>query len=250
MTEFSYSATSEASLQSLLSVDRLQSYLSATGNSLSSALELYVWNSAVSGSLYGPLQAIEVALRNKIYSALTAQFGNNWPTNTAFLAIDQRFPDDIADAGEKIIRNWVRKNIPAGTPRTSYETVRQTLDTQARQAGAGVVTVPRIVAELSFGFWVSMFKSEYQYTLFGPVLSTILPKRTKRTTISGPLQQMKDLRNRIAHHEPIHHLNLKARYDELLAVAALLSADLRDWIVYHSRCHLLIEHKPKQRQLF
>lgn len=250
MSEFFYSAASEATLQSVLSADRLQSYLAASGNDLSQALELYVWNSAVSGALYGPLQAVEVGLRNKIHTALTGHFGQDWPSDPTFLALDQRFTDDIAEAGEKIIKNWVRKNIPDGTPRASYESVRQTLNTQARQPGSGVVTVPRIVAELSFGFWVSMFKSEYQYTLFGPVLSTILPKGTKRTAVSGPLQQMKDLRNRIAHHEPIHHLKLKARYEEILSIAALLSVELRDWIVYHTRCHLLIEHKPKQRQLF
>lgn len=95
LMQFTYSAITEAKLEQLISRERLQSYSIASGGSLNAALQLYVWNCAVSGALYGPLQSVEIALRNSINRALVAGVSTDWPTDPKFLSIDARFARDI-----------------------------------------------------------------------------------------------------------------------------------------------------------
>jgi hypothetical protein len=49
----------------MLSGDRLTSYmvLATPPQNKQAALQLYVWNAALSGALFGPLQAVEIAIR-------------------------------------------------------------------------------------------------------------------------------------------------------------------------------------------
>lgn len=248
--EFAYTPATEAALERMISRERLSSYFTASGGSTASALELYVWNCAVSAAFYGPLQSVEVALRNAVHSALSDHVSSDWPTDPAFLCIGSRLAEDIADVQDRLIDAWIRKNTPPELPRGRLAIMRTQLDARARAAGSRIVATPRIVAGLSFGFWVAMFKSQYQYTLYGPVLSKILPPRLKRARVNASLNRLKDLRNRIAHHEPIHTLSLEALYEDTLQVADWLSPDLCGWIRYHSRCPLLISDAPRQRQQF
>jgi hypothetical protein len=69
----------------------------------------------------------------------------------------------------------------------------------------------RLVAELSFGFWTYMF-APIQFLAGGQGLHNIYvnrPKRTSQKLIFNELDEIRSLRNRIAHHEPLcfdkHH---------------------------------------------
>ena len=66
------------SLKACLSPDRMSKYLRATQGSLSNALALYNWNTAVSAAFYGPLQWLEVTLRNSIDNCLAEAYGDAW----------------------------------------------------------------------------------------------------------------------------------------------------------------------------
>lgn len=52
--------------------ERLSSYLAASGGDLDHALELYEWNSLLSGALHEDIGRVEVVLRNALDQALTA----------------------------------------------------------------------------------------------------------------------------------------------------------------------------------
>ena len=51
-------------LEVFLSRERLGTYLDATRNDREGAVRLHVWNTAARAAFYGPLQGLEVALRN------------------------------------------------------------------------------------------------------------------------------------------------------------------------------------------
>ncbi|MCY4597142.1 MAG: hypothetical protein OXC19_20360 [Bryobacterales bacterium] len=53
-------------------------YLRATQGSLSNALALYNWNTAVSTAIRGPLQWLDVTLRNSIDNGLAEAHGAAW----------------------------------------------------------------------------------------------------------------------------------------------------------------------------
>ena len=61
-----------------LSPERLATYVAATGGDRERAMRLYTWNTAVSAALYGPLQGLEVALRNAMHRELGAAHGPAW----------------------------------------------------------------------------------------------------------------------------------------------------------------------------
>ena len=75
---FEYDGHALAALRSSLSAERLQRYESIAAGDASQALRLYVWNTALSESFYGPIQGLEVTLRNKIHERLAHPFGPCW----------------------------------------------------------------------------------------------------------------------------------------------------------------------------
>ncbi len=89
------------------------------------ALRLYTWNTAISAAFYGPLQGLEITLRNAIHAQLSQKYGSFWFDN----------PDTELDAGASTRINANRSNLDR----------------------SGAAPRPdKIVAGLSFGFWVSL----------------------------------------------------------------------------------------------
>ena len=75
---FQYDGHTLVALRSSVSAERLQRYETIAAGDAARALRLYMWNTAISESLYGPIQGLEVTLRNKIHQRLGDQFGARW----------------------------------------------------------------------------------------------------------------------------------------------------------------------------
>ena len=75
---YPYTGASVVSLEASLSPERLATYAAAAGGGREQALRLYTWNTAVSAAFYGPLQGLEVALRNAMHRELGRRFGPRW----------------------------------------------------------------------------------------------------------------------------------------------------------------------------
>jgi hypothetical protein len=60
-------------------------------------------------------------------------------------------------------------------------------------------------------------------------------KGLRRKDFSGPLAQIRSLRNRIAHHEPIVMWDLRKRYVSILELTGWLSPPALAWCQAHSR---------------
>ncbi len=74
----------------------------------------------------------------------------------------------------------------------------------------------RVVAELKLGFWVSLLSTNYEQRLWPKLLPTVFPylPRSKRTrsTVAGRFQEIRRLRNRVSHHEPIYRSKTLAQH--------------------------------------
>jgi hypothetical protein len=162
-------------------------------------IELYTQNTLISESFYTPLQALEVALRNRIHSVMTAARHEAWFQDDGILQATNQ-PGQLTQAIADIERE--RKEATPG----------------------------RIVAALTFSFWTSMFGKEYE-TLWQTTLHRIaaLPdgKGLQRKDFSGPLARIRTLRNRIAHHEPIISWDLPKHYDKIIELTGWLSPRCR-----------------------
>lgn len=136
----------------------------------------YAWNVSLSESLYPLLQGIEIALRNSLHNAASQRFGReDWfEDNRLIHPVDRGF---VNSARETIAKSH-KPTEPA-----------------------------RIVAELSFGFWTSLFDVRYEQRFWPWLLKPICPymPRTLRTRaeLSRRLNGIRRLRNRVFHHEPI-----------------------------------------------
>ena len=114
-------------LEASFSAERLGTYLKAAGGDRARALHLYTWNTAISAAFYGPLQGLEVALRNAMHRRLTAFYGAAWYDNPA-TGLDTVCLDRLAAAKTEAARN---RPGPGATSRRSRALLR-VLDFVAR----------------------------------------------------------------------------------------------------------------------
>ncbi|GAA1621350.1 hypothetical protein [Actinoplanes couchii] len=176
------SATFSPWMRKAFSTPRLNAYAVAAGQDAGHAQRLYWWNIEISGAFYGPLHCLEVALRNALHDVLRSKYArDDWwivaPLQAHGVAL-------VGEARSKCVRRR-----------------------------SGPPTADDIVAELSFGFWISLLSnnrgSQYDRRLWVPVLHQAFPHyHGRRRDLHENLETMRLLRNRIMHHEPIHHRDL------------------------------------------
>lgn len=166
-------------LYSCLSRDRLEAHRSHGGSDFEMAVN-YLYNAILSESLYTSLGFLEVTLRNTLHTTLANFYDTpNWYDRSDVLERYQA--DDVARAKRRI-------------------------------EGIGKEVVPgRVVAELGFGFWVSLLSGPYDRRLWWPHNAQLLkaafphiPSRLRqRKTIYYRYNSLRELRNRVMHYEPI-----------------------------------------------
>ena len=222
VNDFAYTDEILDDLEVFLSRERLGTYLEAAQENREEAVRLHVWNTAVSAAFYGPLQGLEVALRNAMNRSLSERYGEAW-YNDGRAGFDRGALERIGNARAELARD--------GHPDDPH----------------------RIVAALSFGFWVSLLgpggrrapghRANYEMTLWRPALRGAFPHRVPLTRKQAhrPLNALRTLRNRIAHHEPIFAQNLVEDHERLLEVAGWISPATRAWIEHHSRVATVLE---------
>lgn len=202
-----------------ISEERLASYLRACTGELEPALDLYRWNQDVAGVLLRPLCDLEVTLRNALTRELQRLAGPDpWWTLPALLA-DRKSRINIAHARQTLIR--------AGKKPTSGT----------------------MVAEMSFGFWVALTDRGFDMSLWRRGLYRAFPHyRGPRKRLHFDLQRMLGLRNRIGHHEPIHHRHLDADRQTLHRLLGYLSSEMQRWGQDRDRFPELLLCRPSVRR--
>ncbi|MGC9667099.1 hypothetical protein ACNTMW_11155 [Planosporangium sp. 12N6] len=104
-------------------------------------------------------------------------------------------------------------------------------------------TPGRVVAELSLGFWWSLLAENYNRTIWQPCLRQAFPN-ARRGMLYASIDDVRRLRNRIAHHEPIHGRDLPSDYRTLLDTAEHVSPRLPWWIDTTSRVPTVLMKRP------
>jgi hypothetical protein len=212
---FLYDVHNVAALTRGVSAVRLQRYIAIGRGDTAHALRLYMWNTALSESLYGPLQGIEITLRNKIDERLTTFYGSQWYDNPR-IGIQFAQQRQINDA------------------KSSLQFQRKPLDHS------------RMIAELNFGFWVGLLGRQYE-NLWRSQLRQIFintPSPLLRKDAHKALNEIRFLRNRIAHHEAILQRRLLEEHALILTVIRWLCTVTADWIAHHSRFDEVYQLRP------
>lgn len=195
----SIDAASMPTIEATLTVPRLSKYLQASNGDLPKALRLYVANARLSAAIMADLHYVEVALRNKFDRELAALFSTtHWFSEAGFTGL-------LDFKGKQILAKSIgtaSKGVPQGQ----------------------LVKPGKVVAELTFGFWIQLTNKGLTQTLWTPGLyKAFLPGTPpKRATFNAQLERLRVLRNRIAHHEPVFQMPLQAEIANLIQVSNLL----------------------------
>jgi len=175
---------------------RFRRYLELSNGREIEAAAKYRWNLELSAALIPCLHTAELTLRNAIHQAMClkyppsqkASFPNGAPA-------DGQWWFDAATTGGSLLQA------------RDYLRVKEAFDKAAK---TGSVSTPRVVAELPFGFWVELLNSSYDEKLVVPLLGSTMkkvqrdnPRNRTHGWLRSTFGQIRDLRNRVSHHEPI-----------------------------------------------
>lgn len=169
--------------ENIMSTARMSRYLTACGGNTKRAMTLYRKNLQLSQELFTVISCFEISLRNGIDKQCRLTLGNDWLRNGA--------------AAGGIFDNHncrlTRDNINDAVHKLNH-----------------AYTHNKLVSELGFGFWRYIFAPN-QFLATGRTLLRIFPAKPtssaaiqyNNTFVFNQLAQINNLRNRIAHHEPI-----------------------------------------------
>lgn len=189
-------------LADILSIDRFSTYLGWAQGNVALGERLYSYNVQLSSDFYASLHMMEVALRNKVDEALVAAHGAGWLNNPAVLT-EVYQQDCVAKAHQTLVRD------------------------------GKAATHSQMIAELNFGFWSSVFgrSSNHLWGALRPIFQT---HGLQRATISQKLRDLRRLRNRIAHYEPILAQPIPTLHGDILNLTAWMSPIASAWITTHA----------------
>jgi len=188
------------------------------------ATELYGWNARISAALLLPMHFAEITGRNVVHDALTEVYGPRWPWNPTF-----------------------RGSLPS--PPRGYN-ARQNLEQTARYQGS----TGKVITELKFVFWQTMFTASNHVRIWDQRIAQLLPNAgavagtssevALRERIYADLDAIRDVRNRVAHHEPIHARSLDADLQRMLDLIDLRCTATGSWVRNMEDVTSLLPHKP------
>jgi hypothetical protein len=205
--------------------ERFSTYDTAVGGDQVRAVDLYVWNAAVSAAFFEDLSMLEVALRNACHYQLQAWNANQGHKHPWYHhpTLEPRHMQDVGTARNRVTQ------------------------------GKNTETEGRVVAELMFGFWRLLHAKNYEHLLWIPCLRMAYPnlQPSQRSLVYDRLDHLNTLRNRIAHHEPVHgtkigklSMSLAQVHGQLLDLIAWMDTDLHSWVATNSKVPQLIAQKP------
>ena len=210
------------SLRSALSAERLRAYALPEDTDEVDGVARYLWNLALCSALQPALHTLEITVRNRLFQ------------------VSRRIVDETRLSFDKV-PCWLdaRPTLLADRERQAVEKAKETI---ARRRSP--MTEGRLVSVLGFGFWVSLCRTPYEQgrsdgPRLWPQLATRgfphLPaaKRT-RSQIFHALDPLRDLRNRVSHHEAVWDRKLNRSHREILGVLAWINRDLAATLKAHS----------------
>ncbi|MGA1826805.1 hypothetical protein [Microbacterium sp.] len=217
-----HSSVNYSALLPLVTAERLGSYLRASGGDVSDAFALYEWNMRAAASAMELTSMVEVLARNALDRELRdwahrRRGGASW---LDVAPLDQQGSVDIQKARDRATRRGRRPEVHG-----------------------------RVIAELPLGFWRYLVESRYLTALWVPATHRAFPAgdtdlRSRQKDVAFRMQQLNFVRNRAAHHEPIHARDLGRDMQCALDLAGWISPAARSWVAATSSLPSIISSKP------
>ncbi|MDR2894183.1 MAG: Abi family protein [Alistipes sp.] len=213
----------QTSLKKIFSEERMQRYFDAHEGDCRKAALHYQCNMELAESFYPSIAVFEVALRNAINRELTVSTGrNDWYDSPLF-----------GEPAMRKLHNYINQ-------------AKKHIDDRKE-----LLSSDRVVAELTLGFWVTLFNSEYERKLWQALRRAFrhMPHSKKqRQNVSAPLNLLRNFRNRIFHHEPIcwNIDEVRIIHEKMTTVIGWVDSDIPMWIASFDRFESVAESIEKR----
>jgi hypothetical protein len=216
-------------------------YFNATGNDPQKAIELYKCNIQLSQAMYPLISILEVGLRNAIDSVLRSYLSSsNWilEGKRGFMV-----HPDMTYFDQKLRRK-----------RADNFLVNKIIKLEERYAYDGLVlTHNKIVGDIGFGFWIKLLDAKPISILKAAQLSAFKNRSGKIQETYCKLNDIRVLRNRISHQEPICFnkqgklciSSIKKNYAKVLEAIHWIDNDLLVWSVNFDTVQSVIDNIDK-----
>lgn len=203
-----------------LSQPRFATYLDARAQDPQKAMALYEWNLRVSSAFTTALHILEISVRNAAVQRLDVVYGPRWPWHVGFI-----------------------RSVPI---HGRYSPRQDLVKTANNQPTAG-----KVVAELKFVFWEKLFTSRHDGLLWNNHIHALFPGapltmtyQQLRQQINNDIYAIRELRNRIAHHEPIFSRTLADDYKRILELISWRDKATGNWINRIQEVTRLLAQRP------
>lgn len=206
----------------VVTAQRLRSYRLVTHGDEHAALRLYDWNAVASAAVLVTVAMVEVTVRNAMDAQLAAWAGRRGESSWFdTIPLDGRHLGDLELAMRSVERGPVGADFHG-----------------------------KVVAELGFGFWRLLVAQRYLTTLWIPSLSKAFPNgyrdiRERRARVERQLSGLVTVRNRAAHHEPIHRRDLLADLRAAVELATWVDVDAGAWVAARSPLEQVVRRRPR-----
>ena len=184
-------------LEIFLSKEKLKAYVDIT-NDKEKALELYRDNLNISAYLYKLIQVFELSTRNIFNIYLSKRYGNDWINKNDILTGNNNKNERLLDN----IKHAKRDN-----------KIRDNND---------------IISNLSLGFWVNLLSFKNNDKIWKTSIKKLF-NGYSREEIQKIFRNIKEFRNRIAHHETIINKNYSELEQQIFLILKIYSNDLYEW---------------------
>lgn len=200
-------AADQAAVADAISAARFATYLRYAVNVDSRAWAAYAWNTRVSAAMLQVMTHAEVALRNAVSRALVAAFGAGWPYEKAFEFTFSKFEQQVYRQARGELERRLKKTSPLPTG--------------------------DFVAGQTLVFWESLLVRRLKQRVWDAQFATAFPGATHGETyrdVYAAAEQLRRVRNRIAHHEPLLTIPLLGVYARAIAVIGWVSPAKATWV--------------------
>lgn len=239
-----------AVLDHAISPDRFGTYRAAARGDDDLARQLYVWDRDLAVAVLRDIAILEVALRNAMHLAASAQWGIHWYADQSVI-LDDRSTNQLRSA-------W--NDLPRGVQRNARNSA----------------TPGKLVARCMLGFWVNLLDSgdhvgpeprrvraDYEELWRHAFSKAFKGGRSQarrenatftREWVHGIAKNVNVLRNRAAHHEPLingfplpgqqSRMTVQQGHDQCMLMARMLDRDLAAWIVGNTQIPSVLAARP------
>lgn len=250
-------------INDIISAPRFATFQHAANGDNNLASKLYIWNRNLSMAFLADIAILEVALRNAMHKAATNHWGSHW-YHASGIALDERSCGQLARAWNQLPKNVKERPLDIDVPDRLIAFCMFGFWTNLLDSGDHIGRPPRKVrVNYEEKTW-PVFKRAFpggrkearsqREKIFQKTGQQVLEPAFTRSWVHSVCKNINDLRNRVAHHEPLingfplkgqnQRMSAEEGYEQCKMLARMLDENLALWLEANSNIAKILAENP------